>query len=934
MPSNLTEQLHVLPKRHVAFNLVPSATGPLRMKVLQKAVYRGPHFFSNTPMIRIKLDIEELEAWPSDKIPDFCDRLLNLLPGLAQHGCSYGQPGGFERRLRAGTWTGHIVEHIAIELQNLAGMPVTRGKTRSVKGEAGVYNVMFEYEVERAGLLAGYYALLIVNLLVPPQLAELEGLDELGSHEQFTSIASAVTHLRKTASRFGLGPTTKSIVDAATRRGIPAMRLDNYNLVQLGWGKHQRRIRASMTDRTSNIAVETAGDKQLTKELLRAVSVPVPIGDVAFSQDDAVFAAERIGYPVTLKPLDSNHGKGVSTGLNTVEEVRQAFEAAHVYSKSVLIEQHYHGNDFRALVVDGRLVAVAERVPAHIVGDGVRSVQQLIDLVNADPRRGDGHEASLSKIIIDDHVEAKLGRAGLNFHAIPASGKKITLRGTANLSTGGTAIDRTNEIHSENIVLMERAARTVGLDIAGIDVVAESISKPLGKSGGVIEVNAAPGFRMHLSPDEGHSQPVAEAVISMLYPTHAPSRIPLVAITGTNGKSTTVRMVARILRRSGKTVGYTSTSGIYINDALIWEGDASGPRSARRVLADSTVEYAVLETARGGILREGLGFDECDVGVVLNVTEDHLGIGGVNTLAELVAVKSIVTESVTRNGVSVLNADDPQTLAMADHAGGRLCFFSASYMQEKNAVLHEHIEKGSMAVVKEGAAGIEHVVFYKDNQRTSVMRIDEIACAYGGIVGFNVQNALAAVAVATSLNIDARMIKSALLTFTSSFDENPGRFNVHDANGFRTIVDYAHNPAALTELIDVVDEMRGEFGALIGMVSIPGDRRDDDIRRMGRIAAGGFDRLIFRESPDRRGRTPGVVNGLLIEGALSAGFAANDIVAVDTEEEAVDICLSLACRGDVVVLMATDVPGVWARACAYSPLDSLKIPEEAAVLHA
>lgn len=904
------------------------------MKVLQKAVYRGPHYFSNTPMIRIKLDIEALEAWPCDTIPGLGDTLLTLLPGLGQHGCSYGEPGGFVRRLKAGTWTGHIVEHIAIELQNLAGMPVTRGKTRSVKGEPGVYNVMYEYEVERAGLLAGHYALLIMNSLLPVEVAKLEGLEILGFKDSLISVSSAVSHLKKTASRYGLGPTTKSIVDAAKRRGIPVRRLDNYSWVQLGWGKHQRRIRASITDRTSHIAVETAGDKQLTKELLRAVAVPVPVGGIVHSQDEAVSLAEKIGYPVTLKPLNGNHGRGVSTDVNNPEEVRQAFEAAHVHSNSVLVEQHYYGNDFRALVVGGQLVAVAERVPARVVGDGVSSVQQLIDLVNADPRRGNGHETSLSKIIVDDHLKGKLHKAGFDLNAIPPAGKKITLRGTANLSTGGTAIDRTAEIHPDNVVLMERAARTIGLDIAGVDVVAESISKPLGKAGGVLEVNAAPGFRMHLSPDEGLSRPVGEAVIDMLFPPNVPSRIPLVAVTGTNGKSTTVRMVARILRQSGKSVGYTSTAGIYINDALIWEGDASGPKSAHKVLADSTVEYAVLETARGGILREGLGFDECTVGVVLNVTEDHLGIGGVDTLEDLAGLKSIVTESVARGGVSVLNADDPQALKMAGHAGGSLCLFSAYCGKVKNPRLLEHIDNGGMAVVKEGPAGIEHVVIYKDRQPIPVMRIDEIACTYGGIVGFNVQNALAAVAVAASLGIDVGIIKSALSVFTSSFEENPGRFNVHDANGFRTVVDYAHNPAALTELIGVVDEMRGEFGALIGMVSIPGDRRDDDIRRMGRIAASAFDRLIFRESPDRRGRNPGVVNRLLIEGAMSAGFAAHDIVAVDTEEEATDICLSLACRGDVVVLMATDVPGIWKRACAYSPVDPIKRSEETAVLHA
>ena len=907
-----------------------------RMTVLKKAVFRGPHYYSHTPMIQITIDLGILEDWPTDKIPGFTERLVALLPRLNKHGCSYGEEGGFVRRLHEGTWLGHVVEHVAIQLQNEVGIHVTRGKTRSVKGKPGVYHTMYEYETEGVGLLAGQFALEIVNSLLPKNLSGLSGLGCLG-HEDvvFTNIEDALKVLAKLAGRERLGPTTRSIVEAARKMGIPSIRLDDDSLVQLGWGRNQRIIRASMTDGTSHIAVNAAGDKELTKKLLTAVGVPVPSGRVVRSVEGAVEAAVQIGFPVTIKPLDGNHGRGVTTNIMSADDVAAAFGFANVHSRKVIVESHYAGSDYRVLVVNGRVTAVSERIPAHVMGDGVHNIAALIENINMDPRRGSGHTNVLSRIVVNDVLENFLAQSGLTLSSVPEEGQRIVLCCTANLSTGGTAIDRTDDIHPANIVLMERAAKAIGLDIAGIDVVTTNISLPLLQAGGgVVEVNAAPGFRMHLSPSEGQSRPVGEAVAEMLFPKGENSRIPVVAVTGTNGKSTTTRMISHMLRLSGANVGFTSTSGVFINDDVLWKGDASGPQSAKMILRSPDVDYAVLETARGGILRSGLGFDECDVGIVMNVTADHLGIGGIETLQDLASVKGVVVEAVRSKGVSVLNADDPLTRDMARNAGGQICFFSMHGGHLMSETLRNHIAEGGMAVVREEWVGQSEIVLHRDNQRVPIMPVNNIACAHGGVVAFNVQNALAAICAGVALNIDMQIIKAGLASFTSSFETNPGRLNINDDHGFRVIVDYAHNPAALKALGEVVHHMRKNYINVIGTVNTPGDRRDDDIREVGRIAATYLDTVVFREQPDRRGRAPGVINAFLIEGALSTGFDAEDILCTEMEEDAIDICLAKAKPGDLVVLTPSDVYGAWQRVLNFRPAVSSAGNESDTVLHA
>ena len=674
----------------------PSAR-PLRL--LEKAIYRGPHLFSDLPMIRLQVDLGDLEFWPTDHLKGFADTLVALLPGLAQHGCSYKTPGGLLKRMEQGTWLGHVAEHVALELQTRAGTPVTRGKTRSVAGRVGVYNILFQYGHEAVGLAAGLAALRLVDSLLPAQLRGLSGVD--GGDQPF-DLGIVLRELRDLAKKASLGPTTAALVAEAERRGIPVARLNDQSLLRLGWGRRQKVLRASITGDTSLIAVETAGDKNLAKTLLAAAGVPVPKGSVVRTAEEAVVAAARIRGPVVTKPLDGNHGRGVSLDLTTPDAVRWGFEQARAHGRRVIVEEQFKGRDYRVLVINGEVVAVAERAPAQVVGDGHQTIEALIALMNADPRRGIGHEAVMTRIVIDDHVRDLLARQSLTLTSIPAAGHTVQLRATANLSTGGMAIDRTEEIHPANALIAKRAARVVGLDIAGIDFLTPDITKSaLEEGGGIVEINAAPGFRMHLDPSVGRKRNVAKPVIDMLFPRSATPRIPVVAITGTNGKSTTVRMVAQILARQGLTVGFTSTSGVYVDGERIYKGDASGPISARMILADPIVEAAVLETARGGILREGLGFDRCDVGCVLNVTDDHLGLKGINTVRDLAGVKSVVTESVSRRGLSVLNGDDRHTLRIARHARGRIAYFSLHGGPDLPPHLQKHVAEGGLAAVWE-----------------------------------------------------------------------------------------------------------------------------------------------------------------------------------------------------------------------------------------
>lgn len=901
-------------------------TAALGLQVLETGVYKGPHIFSDLPMIRIMLDLGALEERPTNTLPGFNERLIELLPGLANHGCCFGEAGGFLRRLQTGTWLGHVAEHVALELQSIAGISATRGKTRSVKGRPGVYNVLYEYQDAGTGLLAGRLALQLINSLLPVELQGLKGLELIFRNEDEPlldasfQLPDALALLRRQFQRTALGPTTRALVQEAERRGIPVMRLDEASLVQLGYGKYQQRLRASITSRTSYVAVDTASDKDLTKGLLDDAGIPVPRGVVVRSLKDAEDAARTIGYPVVTKPLDGNHGRGVSLGLMNPEQLAWGFEQARIHSRKVIVEQYWQGRDYRILVVNGEIAAVAERVPAQVIGDGQQTIAELIEELNRDPRRGDGHEKVMTRVTIDDQLHEMLRRANLTLESVPAAGIVVRLRATANLSTGGTAIDRTDAIHPDNASIAKRAASIIGLDVAGIDFIAPDIACSVHDTGGgIIEVNAAPGFRMHLEPSEGRPRNVARPVIDMLFPRGTPSRVPIFAITGTNGKSTTTRMVAHILRKSGLTVGYTTTCGIYVNDERIGKWDASGPSSARMVLRDPRIEAAVLETARGGILREGLGFDRCDIGAVLNIEADHLGLKGIDTVEDLAWVKSVVVEAVHRNGYSILNADDPMTTAMADYAGGRLVYFSLMGIDNAPEHLRAHVARGGLAVTREPGPGGGDIVIHEDGERLPLMNAADIPATLGGVADFNIQNALAATAMTFAHGVPMLVIRAALANFTSSFQQSPGRLNVFDGHGFRVILDYAHNPAGLKALGDVVKRLKSPTARSIGMVNIPGDRRDEDMLEMGAIAAGIFDFIIFREDPARRGREPGEIVQLLKQGARNAGFPEDRIYCVLEEDEAADLCLRMARPGDLVILTPTDVEAMWQQLIAFRP---------------
>ncbi|WP_309092136.1 cyanophycin synthetase, partial [Phenylobacterium sp.] len=704
----------------------------------------------------------------------------------------------------------------------------------------------------------------------------------------------------------------------ARRRDVPVIRLDDRSLIQLGWGRKQQRIRASITGKTSFIGVDTASNKDLTKSLLAQAGVPVPQGEVVRTADEALRAAERIGPPVVVKPLDGNHGRGVSTNLTEPETIRRSFEVAAKISRRVVVEKYFPGNDHRLLVVGGELVAVAERVPAHVIGDGERTIRQLIDEVNKDPRRGEGHELMLTKIKVDSLVEDLLAFHGFTLASVPAAGQVVMLRDTANLSTGGTAVDRTDDIHPDNACIAVRAAMTLGLDIAGVDFVCPDISRSAREvGGGIVEVNAAPGFRMHLQPTVGKPRPVAPAVVRMLFPKGETGRIPIFAVTGTNGKSTTARMLAHILRQTGQTVGLTSTSGVYVNSERVLKADASGPKSARMVLRDPMVDAAVFEVARGGLLREGLAFDRCDAGAVTNIAADHLGIKGVDTIEDLAWVKSVVVENVAHDGVSVLNADDPLVVRMRRRARGRIAYFTLRGGRDMPRFLRNHIDDGGLVVAREADSGGGELVVHHGGRRRLLMRAAEIPATLGGLAEFNVANALTAVAMAAGHGVPHESIRLALATFGTSFEQNPGRLNLFDGHGFRVIVDYAHNPASLTALGDLLRKLKPMYGRQIGMVTVPGDRRDDDIREMGEVAARIFDEVVFREDPSRRGRAEGEIIRLLVEGAKRANIDDSRIHRVADELKAADACMAMARPGDLVVLTPTEVEDMWRHVLSY-----------------
>ncbi len=874
------------------------------MKIESTNVYVGPNLFARFPVIRHILDLGELEQWPTGRLgDDFMGALLETLPGLHEHGCSYKEPGGFVRRMREGegTWLGHVMEHVAIELQVVAGSDVTFGRTRSIDGRPGFYNMVFQYKDAAVGRQASKLALDLIGHLLP---AELRFQGAPGDDWNFAEERDGFIRY---AQRREFGPSTASLVRAAEARNIPWLRLNQYSLVQFGHGRYQQRIQATTTGRTSNIAVELASDKEETNGILRDLGLPVPKQMLVQTPQDAVIAAERIGYPVVVKPLSGNHGRGVAINLRTPEEVESGFQKAAEHGRSIVVESYIEGFDHRLLVIDGKMVAAAKRMPGHVVGDGEHTIEELVGIVNRDPRRGVGHEKVLTRIEFDHQAERLLEKLGYDRNTVPQKDEIVYLRSTANLSTGGTAIDVTDVIHPDNREMAIRAIKAIGLDIGGVDFLTKDITESYRDAGGgICEVNAGPGFRMHVAPSEGTPRDVAGPVIDMLFPPDRPSRIPIAAVTGTNGKTTTSRMLAHILKMSGRTVGLTSTDGVYIDGKLSVPGDMTGPVSAQMILRDPSVDAAVMETARGGMLRSGLGFQECDVAGCINVAGDHLGLRGIDTLEQLAEVKRIPIEIAKH--AAVLNADDPLCLQMADHTDARKISYVT--MNPAHPLVKRHIQAGGQAFVLEQGMNGHMITIYDKETHTPLVWTHLIPATIEGRALHNVQNAMFASALAYNLNIGLEDIRQGLRTFDSTFFQAPGRMNIYDEHPFRVILDYAHNPAAVRAMCNLVDRFDVD-GRRIVVLAAPGDRRDEDIREIASIAAQHFDFFICRCDDNRRGRGFDEAAIMLKNKLLEDGVSADRIEVVPDEQEANTRALEMARQGDLVLILADNTKRTW-----------------------
>ena len=844
---------------------------------------RGPNFWSISrhKLIVMVLDLEELEEMPSNKIEGFKDRLEKLLPSLYEHTCSIGTPGGFLERVDEGTWMGHIIEHVALEIQTLAGMDVGFGRTRGY-GEKGVYNVVFSYMEEAVGRYAAKAAVRICEALIAGEEYDL---------------SDDIQEMRELREEVRLGPSTGSIIKEAESRGIPWIRLNRYSLCQLGYGANQKRIQATVTGETSNIAVDIACDKEDAKNLLEQAEVPVPRGRIVRSEERLKEVVDRLGFPLVIKPVDGNHGRGITIDINSSEEAVAAFHTARSIARRVVVEKQIEGEDYRLLVIDHKLVAAAKRSPAHVVGDGSKTVKELIEEVNKDPRRGYGHEKTLTLIDVDELTKRILASKGLSPESVPEKGKKVVLKDTANLSTGGTAEDVTEKVHPANVFMAERISRIIGLDICGIDVMTTDISRPLEETqGAVLEVNAGPGFRMHLSPTTGLPRNVAAPVIDKLFPHSSTGTIPIVAVTGTNGKTTTTRLIAHIAKQGGHKVGYTTSDGVYIQSRLSMKGDCTGPISAEFVLKDPTVNFAVLECARGGLLRAGLGFKSCDVGIVTNVSGDHLGLNGIHTVEQLARVKGVIPETVSPEGYSILNADDDLVYNMRKNVVSNVALFS---MKENNPRIKEMQEQGGLTAVFENG----YITICKGAWKLRVIKAANVPLTFGGKADFMIQNVLAAVLAAYVRGIDIDEIKGALETFQPSPSQTPGRMNLFQIRDFQVLLDYAHNPAGMKAIKNFTDQI--EASIKVGIITGVGDRRSEDTIEIGKISAQMFDEIIIRQDKHLRGGSAEEIIKFLKEG-ITAHDPQMKVTVITDEKEAVIHAIKNA-KKDALIVVCTEV---------------------------
>ncbi len=894
------------------------------MRILDRSVYVGPSTFAHFPVIRLILDLGELESWPTAKLgKGFVDALVEALPGLREHGCSYREPGGFIRRMLEdeGTWLGHVLEHVAIELQNVAGEDVTFGKTRSIDERPGVYSVVYEYAQREEGIAAGELAMRLLCSLLPPAIRPADSVPEDWNWPE------ARDAFIRYAQRRALGPSTASLVKAAEERNIPWLRLNDQSLVQLGHGRFQQRIQATVTGKTSHIAVELASDKEETNKILGSLGLPVPRQELVQSVEGAQSAARRLGFPVVTKPYNGNHGRGISIRLTSPEEVAEGFAKAREHSRSVIVETFLEGDDHRLLVVNGELVAATRRTPGHVVGDGVHTIAQLVDEVNTDPRRGVGHEKVLTKLELDAQADMMMARMEMTAASVPEKDRIVYLRSTANLSTGGTATDVTDIIHPDNRDMAIRAIRAIGLDVGGVDFLSTNIAesyKSIG--GGICECNAAPGFRMHVAPSEGKSRDVAGPVIDMLFPAGTPSRVPIAAVTGTNGKTTTARMLAHIAKMAGYTPGLTTTDGVYIDGQRTVEGDMTGPVSTRMVLADPQIDLAVLEIARGGLLRAGMGVPSVNVGAVLNVQSDHLGMKGIDTLEQLAEIKRIIVE--VAEDCAVLNADDPLVLKMSGYTDAKvICYVT---MNPQHGLVREHIRAGGRACALEAGVNGQMITLYDKGGHIPLLWTHLIPATLEGRAMHNVQNAMVAAAMAFSMGIKLDAIRQGLRTFDTTFFQAPGRMNVFNEHPFKVLFDYGHNAHAVGVMADLAQRL-DVVGRRIVVLAGPGDRRDQDLREIADAVAGRFDHYICRRDDSLRGRASDEVPKIQAARLRELGIADSAISVIPDEQEAIEAGLGMSQAGDLLLVFADALVRSWKQVIKFKPngVQDTKVVEKA-----
>lgn len=854
------------------------------MKIREISVMRGPNYWSimRHKLVVMVLDLEKMENLPSNEIVGFNQRLKNLLPGLAEHHCSVGKPGGFYTRLEQGTWMGHVIEHIALELQTLAGMDTNFGKTRGY-GEKGVYQVVFAYVVEDAGVYAGKAALSICEAMIANKNYDLE---------------KDIQKLRELKEDGRLGPSTESIINEAERRGIPWIRLNDGSLCQLGYGANQQRIQATITSKTSHIGVEIACDKDRTKSMLRHAAIPVPEGETIREFSELKEVCDKLGFPVTIKPINGNHGRGITSAIQNHSQAEEAYHKAIKIVDSIIVEKHITGSDYRILIINYKFVAAAKRSPAQITGDGTSTIKEIIEAVNRDPRRGYRHENFLTRIDIDETCLKKINNAGYELHSVLPEGELLVLKDTANLSTGGTAEDVTDIVHPAIVFITERISRLIDLDICGIDIITTDISKPLEETGGtIIEVNACPGFRMHLSPTTGLARNVAGNVLDELFPNNNKSNIPIIAITGTNGKTTTTRLIAHIAKLSGKMVGYTTTDGVYIQNRMIMKGDCTGPVSAEMVLRDPTINFVVLECARGGLLRSGLGFQACDIGIVTNVEGDHLGLAGIHTMNQLAKVKAVIPETVKKDGYAILNADDDLVYKMKENLDCKIALFS---MDETNPRIKQFQQQGGTTAVFENS----YVSITSGVWKMRVMKAEDIPLTFKAKARFMIQNILPAILSAHLSGIGIQDIKAALQTFIPSEAQTPGRLNLIEFRHFSFLLDYAHNPSGMLALKEFIDSLNYDYK--VGIIAGIGDRLESDIKKIGCIAAEMFDEIIIRNDIDLRGKTAENLSNLIMCGIQSVKKRM-PVQLAGSEEESIRISIANAKSNSLIVLCSDTV---------------------------